>query len=100
MAGFFDLSRRIPRPCPIGSPRLRRTVARAHGTALACSWIMQTSHQPARQSLNRVSIRHILCPVDLSETSERALEHARALGAWYDADITVVEAIWVALPPI
>lgn len=61
---------------------------------------MQTSHQPARQSLARVSIRHILCPVDLSETSERALVHARALAAWYAADITVLEAIWAALPPI
>jgi nucleotide-binding universal stress UspA family protein len=48
----------------------------------------------------RVAVRQILCPVDLSETSQRALGHARALATWYDADLTVLEVVWAALPPI
>ncbi len=34
-------------------------------------------------------IRHILCPVDLSETSRHALDHALAIANWYDARVTV-----------
>lgn len=48
----------------------------------------------------RVDVRHVLCPVDLSETSRRALNHARALASWYDATLTVLEVIWAGLPPI
>ncbi len=37
-----------------------------------------------------IKIRHILCPVDLSETSLRALKHASALAAWYEATLKVL----------
>jgi nucleotide-binding universal stress UspA family protein len=49
---------------------------------------------------SRITVRRILCPVDLSETSKRALGHARALATWYDAELTVLEVVWAALPPI
>jgi len=34
-----------------------------------------------------ITLRHILCPVDLSETSHRALQHAAALAAWYESSL-------------
>jgi nucleotide-binding universal stress UspA family protein len=37
-----------------------------------------------------VTLSHILCPVDLSETSQHALEQATALAGWYDATLTVL----------
>lgn len=36
-----------------------------------------------------VEINRILCPVDLSEFSHHALDHALALAKWYDAHVTV-----------
>lgn len=36
---------------------------------------------------------HILCPVDFSDFSARALAHAAALAAWYKAHLTVVH-VW------
>jgi nucleotide-binding universal stress UspA family protein len=37
-----------------------------------------------------IQIRRILCPVDFSEFSRRALDHAAALSGWYAAELTVV----------
>jgi len=37
-----------------------------------------------------VRIQNVLCPVDLSGISERALRHAAALAAWYEARLTVL----------
>lgn len=37
-----------------------------------------------------ITIRRILCPVDLSDTSLRALQHAAALAGWYDALLTAL----------
>ena len=37
-----------------------------------------------------VPIQRVLCPVDLSAISERALRHAAALAAWYEARLTVL----------
>ena len=36
------------------------------------------------------TIRHILCPIDFSDTSLRALEHAVALGGWYESSLTAM----------
>jgi nucleotide-binding universal stress UspA family protein len=36
-----------------------------------------------------IRIRRILCPIDFSECSRRALDHALALAKWYDATLTV-----------
>jgi nucleotide-binding universal stress UspA family protein len=35
-------------------------------------------------------VRRILCPVDFSEFSRHALDHAAALAGWYDAQLTVL----------
>ena len=40
-----------------------------------------------------IEFRHILCPVDLSETSRRALAHAAALARWYSARLTVLHVV-------
>jgi len=37
-----------------------------------------------------VTLSHILCPIDLSETSQHALEQATAIAGWYDASLTVL----------
>jgi nucleotide-binding universal stress UspA family protein len=37
-----------------------------------------------------IDIRRILCPVDYSEFSRRALDHAMAIARWYDATVTVL----------
>jgi nucleotide-binding universal stress UspA family protein len=36
------------------------------------------------------TIRHILCPVDFSEISHRALDHAATVARWYGAELTVL----------
>jgi nucleotide-binding universal stress UspA family protein len=37
-----------------------------------------------------VSIRRILCPVDFSDHSRRALDHALTIATWYDSVVTVL----------
>jgi nucleotide-binding universal stress UspA family protein len=37
-----------------------------------------------------VTLSHILCPIDLSEASQHALEQATAIAGWYDATLTVL----------
>jgi nucleotide-binding universal stress UspA family protein len=37
-----------------------------------------------------IRIAHVLCPVDFSEISQHALDHAAAIARWYDARLTVL----------
>ena len=37
-----------------------------------------------------IEMHRILCPVDFSDHSKRALDHALAIAAWYDATVTVL----------
>ena len=46
------------------------------------------------------AIRKILCPVDRSETSARALDYGLMLAGWYGASVTALEIIWRNLPPV
>ena len=46
-----------------------------------------------------IDFKRILCPVDTSEFSERALRFAAALSRWYGADLTVLSVRPLALPP-
>ena len=43
-----------------------------------------------RRPAAMVRIQSVLCPVDLSAISERALRHAAALATWYEAKLTVL----------
>jgi nucleotide-binding universal stress UspA family protein len=45
-----------------------------------------------------ISIRRILCPVDFSPYSRRALAHAEVLARWYEAELTVMHAFGPLLP--
>lgn len=51
-----------------------------------------------------IQIHHILCPVDFSEFSRRALDHAIAMAKWYEARLTMLHVFVnlgaVDLPPI
>ena len=40
-----------------------------------------------------IEFNRILCPVDFSESSTRALAHAAALARWYDAQLTVLHVV-------
>jgi nucleotide-binding universal stress UspA family protein len=42
-------------------------------------------------------ITHVLSPVDFSETSQHALDHAAAIARWYDAKLTLLH-VFVTLP--
>jgi len=44
-----------------------------------------------------IEIRRILCPIDFSETSRNALEHALAIAQWYESEITVLHVDRAAL---
>ena len=41
----------------------------------------------------RIEMRRILCPVDFSEFSSRAMERAVALGNWFDARVEVLHVV-------
>ena len=47
-----------------------------------------------------IRIDHILCPVDRSEISRVALDHARTLAGWYGASLSVMEVAWPGMPPL
>jgi len=40
-----------------------------------------------------IAFTHILCPIDLSDTSSRAMAHAAALARWYGARLTVLHVV-------
>jgi nucleotide-binding universal stress UspA family protein len=46
----------------------------------------------------RIEIERILCPVDFSEFSARALERAVRLGNWFDARVEVLHVIPFVMP--
>jgi len=43
-----------------------------------------------------IEIRRILCPIDFSDYSRRALDHAVAVARWYDSSITVLHVFSAA----
>lgn len=45
-----------------------------------------------------IEIRRILCPVDFSDSSRRALDHAMAVARWYGASVTGLHV--APLPPV
>lgn len=42
-----------------------------------------------------IEIRQILCPIDFSDYSQRALDHAAAIARWYDSTITLLHVYTV-----
>lgn len=40
-----------------------------------------------------IEIRRILCPVDFSDASQHALDHAAALAKWYDSQVAVLHVL-------
>jgi nucleotide-binding universal stress UspA family protein len=47
-----------------------------------------------------IQLRRIVCPIDFSEPSRRALEYAIALGRWYGARLTALHVVPATLPPL
>ena len=46
-----------------------------------------------------IEIQRILCPVDRSLTSGRALDYGLMLAGWYEAALTAFEVAWINAPP-
>jgi nucleotide-binding universal stress UspA family protein len=46
-----------------------------------------------------IEIRRILCPVDFSDFSRRALDHAIAIARWYESTVTALHVFWSAPLP-
>ena len=46
-----------------------------------------------------ITVRKILCPVDSSEFSARALRYAAELASWYDAELTALSVRPGLMPP-
>ncbi|HXU90348.1 MAG TPA: universal stress protein, partial [Methylomirabilota bacterium] len=44
-----------------------------------------------------IQVRHIVCCVDFSDFSRRALDHAVAVATWYEARLTVMHAYNIPL---
>jgi nucleotide-binding universal stress UspA family protein len=40
-----------------------------------------------------IEFKHVLCPVDFSDSSTRSLDHAAALARWYDSKLTVLHVV-------
>jgi nucleotide-binding universal stress UspA family protein len=47
-----------------------------------------------------IEIRRILCPIDFSDFSRHALDHAMAIARWYGATITLLHVHAILPPPI
>lgn len=50
--------------------------------------------RPCPAELAAPAIHHILCPVDFSETADRAMEYAGALAQRFGADLTVLHVVY------
>ena len=46
-----------------------------------------------------IEIQRILCPVDFSDTSRRALEHAVAIAVWYESQIVALHVVHTPVLP-
>ena len=47
-----------------------------------------------------ITLSRLLCPIDLSDASRHALEHAVALAKWCGAQITVLHVYNIPIPPL
>jgi nucleotide-binding universal stress UspA family protein len=47
----------------------------------------------AQPEVTMIEIRQILCPVDFSDHSRRALDHAFAIAKWYDSSVTPLHVL-------
>jgi nucleotide-binding universal stress UspA family protein len=45
-----------------------------------------------------MSIQRVLCPIDFSEHSRRALHHAQTIATWYDAELHVLHVRQIVMP--
>jgi nucleotide-binding universal stress UspA family protein len=50
--------------------------------------------------MKRVNIERVLCPIDFSEFSRDALDHAVAMASWYRATLTVMHVIDMPQAPL
>lgn len=50
---------------------------------------------PGAAAQRRIDLRRILCPIDFSEHSARAVRRARALADWYSAEVRLLHAYHV-----
>src|SRR5262245_795389 len=46
-----------------------------------------------------ISVKQILCPIDLSDFSRPVLAHAMALARWYEAEVSALHVFPTWMPP-
>src|SRR4051812_14117395 len=71
-----------------------RVACRRHGRC-----VCDDRHSRLTRRRTMVSITRILCPVDFSTCSRRALDYALAIGRWYGASVTALH-VFPDLPVI
>ena len=83
--------------------RNRITVSRSRHLSLGRLRVRRNTQVARNHLLNRgapmISIQRILCPIDFSEFSRHAIDHAVAIAKWYDAGVTVLHVIPPVVPP-
>jgi nucleotide-binding universal stress UspA family protein len=53
---------------------------------------------PGREAEMQVGVSRILCPIDFSEFSRRALELSVTVARWYDAEVKALHVLPIAVP--
>jgi nucleotide-binding universal stress UspA family protein len=86
-AGLLARLRKIPHPWSGVPADLQRSCYRINGNALA------HRHQGGRSARGPMKLTRILCPIDFSEASRHAIEHAVALAGQHRSHITALYAL-------
>jgi nucleotide-binding universal stress UspA family protein len=95
---FTEVDARGNHPTPAGMKVARGS--RESGYPLCGS--DDLTERRGRRSLGPVMIelRNVLCPVDFSDVSRRALDHAIAIAGWFGSHLTVVHVYHVPLTAV
>ena len=81
---------RLARLVRVGSLSVRTAILLVDGVTLAGGSGARGKQWREEWSRTVIAFRQILCPIDFSDTSARALTYATAFAAWYEAQLTVL----------
>ena len=87
-----------PRPLPLDVESLNQRQVAGGGSEQESTTLPVIAGYPPCARLNAViEIQRILCPIDFSDFSRRALDDAVAIANWYDSTVTVLH-VYSAMP--
>ena len=98
IAGFWTLNPQLSDPTESESGVLNVNGVEG-GVRGETGWPAPSSESGGRrmQEAVMIEIRRILCPVDFSDYSRRALDHAIAIARWYESTVTALHVFSPAL---